>query len=322
MRTPGTTALLWSCLQGVNSFTIPPQALGKTDRSLSAPSSAAVVTRVEHEDRTCRTSSSRGSSSTRVRAKGGAGEEEEGEEQQDIIEKFFSLFFGNKDDAPGGDLDRITVKKFPDQYPAEKILQAEPVKGDSKDMAVIRPLLKQTELEFRKLKLVYDAKRNGWKPAAFHKGVDFKGPALVVGKTKGGAVVGGYNPKGWVGYGEYRPGLSAFLFTWRDGDTTKRAMKLRKIGGAGLAVWDKPECGPLFGSDGFGVGMQKGSERMGRSKLGSYYERLPAAYGGSSIFAPGDNGGIAEMVDLKAYVGVYERGEKIPFDDAIPFSLS
>lgn len=54
----------------------------------------------------------------------------------------------------------------------------------------------------------------------------------------------------------------------------------------------------------------------------SYYERLPAAYGGASIFAPGDNGGIAEMVDLKAYVGVYEKGERIPFDDAIPFSLS
>lgn len=45
--------------------------------------------------------------------------------------------------------------------------------------------------EFRKLKLVYDAKRNGWNPAAFHKGVDFKGPGLVVAKTKGGAVVGG-----------------------------------------------------------------------------------------------------------------------------------
>eukprot|EP00752_Nemacystus_decipiens_P009521 g8510.t1 len=256
-------------------------------------------------------------------AKRGAGEDEvEEEQQQDVIEKLFSMVFGNKNDAPGGDLERITVKKFPDQYPAEKVLQAEPVQGDSKDVAVIRPLLKQTELEFRKLKLVYDARRNGWKPAAFHKGVDFKGPGLVVAKTKGGAVVGGYNPKGWVGYGEYRPGLSAFLFTWRDGDTSKRAMKLRKIGGAGLAVWDKPECGPLFGSDGFGVGLQKGSERLGRSKLGSYYERLPAAYGGSSLFAPGDNGGTAEIVDLKAYVGVYAKDERIPFDDAIPFSLS
>lgn len=38
-----------------------------------------------------------------------------------------------------------------------------------------------------------------------------------------------YNPKGWVGYGEYRPGISAFLFTWRDGDTSKPAIKLRKV---------------------------------------------------------------------------------------------
>eukprot|EP00904_Undaria_pinnatifida_P007042 jgi/Undpi1/3468/HiC_scaffold_16.g06840.m1 len=231
----------------------------------------------------------------------------------------------------------MTVNKFPDQYPAEKVLQAEPVAGDTKDAAIVRPLLRQTELEFRNIKLVYDSKRNGWKPSAFHKGVDFKGPGIVIAKTKGGAVVGGYNPKGWVGYGEYRPGLSAFLFTWRDGDTSKRAVKLRKVtdrrgggerggtgggqgGGGGMAVWDKPECGPLFGSDGFGVGMQKGSERLGRSKLGSYYERLPG--GGNSIFSPYDDGGLAQIVELKAYVGVYAKGEIIPFDDAIPFSLS
>ena len=33
-------------------------------------------------------------------------------------------------------------------------------------------------------------------------------------------------------------------------------------------MWDRPECGPLFGSEGFGVGLQQGSERLGRSKLG------------------------------------------------------
>lgn len=59
---------------------------------------------------------------------------------------FPSFFFGDKSNAPGGDLPRLNVKKFPDQYPAEKFLQAEPVKGDSRDMAVIRPVLKQTEL--------------------------------------------------------------------------------------------------------------------------------------------------------------------------------
>lgn len=45
--------------------------------------------------------------------------------------------------------------------------------------------------EFRKLKLVYSASSNGWKPEAFHRGVDKKGPCIVVAKTKGGAVVGG-----------------------------------------------------------------------------------------------------------------------------------
>lgn len=56
-----------------------------------------------------------------------------------------SMFFGQKEDAPAN-LKRMTVKSFPDQYPAEKVLQAEPVPGDSKDIAVIRPLLKQTDL--------------------------------------------------------------------------------------------------------------------------------------------------------------------------------
>ena len=40
----------------------------------------------------------------------------------------------------------MTVNKFPDQYPAEKVLQAEPVAGDTKDAAIVRPLLRQTEL--------------------------------------------------------------------------------------------------------------------------------------------------------------------------------
>lgn len=240
------------------------------------------------------------------------------EPPQDIVEKIFNVFFGQKEDRPA-DLGRISVKKFPDQYPAEKVLQAEPVKGDTKEMAVIRPLLKQTELEFRNLKLAYSASSMGWRPEAFHKGVDKKGPCIIVGKTRGGAVVGGYNPKGWVGYGEYRPGLSAFLFTWKDGDTSKRAIKLRKIGGAGLAVWDKPECGPLFGSDGFGVSMQKNSPKIARCKLGSYYERMPG--GGSNLFSEQETG-IAEMVDLKAFVGVYAPGEIVPFDDAIPFSIT
>ncbi|CAM9233130.1 unnamed protein product [Chrysoparadoxa australica] len=237
---------------------------------------------------------------------------------EDIIERLWRKVFGAPEANPFG-LERMTPNKFPDQYPAVKDRLAEPVKGDSRDIATIRPLLAQTDLETRPLKQVYDASRQGWKAAAFHKAVDKKGPGVIVAKTKSGALVGGYNPKGWVGYGEYRPGISAFLFTWRDGDTSKPAIKLRKIGGAGLAQWDRPETGPFFGSDGLTIPLQAGSERRGTSKLGSYYERLPN--GDNTLFSKAD-GGAAELTSFKAYVGVYQRGEEIPFDDAIPFSIS
>lgn len=87
------------------------------------------------------------------------------------------MFFKTKNEGPGGDLDRITVKKFPDQYPAEKNLMAEPVKGDSKDMAVIRPLLKQTELGedrggLRRLYRLYVCDRNNGAPCACRRFLD------------------------------------------------------------------------------------------------------------------------------------------------------
>lgn len=47
--------------------------------------------------------------------------------------------------------------------------------------------------------------------------------------TEGGAVCGGYNPRGFVGIGEDRDAVAAFLFCWRDGDTSKTAAKLPKV---------------------------------------------------------------------------------------------
>lgn len=91
---------------------------------------------------------------------------------------------------------RMTSEKFPEQYPAVKDQWAEPVDSDNKEMAIVRPLLKNTNLEKRALKLSYSANRNGWNAAAFHKNVDRKGGALVVCTTQDGLLCGGYNPKG------------------------------------------------------------------------------------------------------------------------------
>ena len=52
---------------------------------------------------------------------------------------------------------------------------------------------------------------------------------MVLARTEGGAICGGYNPKGWIGLGEDRDAIAAFLYTWPDGDTSKRPVKLQQV---------------------------------------------------------------------------------------------
>lgn len=154
---------------------------------------------------------------------------------------FASLFssIGASPDQLG--MARFDRNKFPELYPATLTEFAAPVEGDDADVALFRPLLARTSLETRALKLAFDANRDGWDARAFHQGVDGLGPGVVLARTDKGAVVGGYNPKGWVGLGEYRGSLAAFLYTWPDGDTSQPAIKLRKVGGSSLACVDEPE---------------------------------------------------------------------------------
>eukprot|EP00520_Triparma_pacifica_P020176 CAMPEP_0118641510 /NCGR_PEP_ID=MMETSP0785-20121206/5322_1 /TAXON_ID=91992 /ORGANISM="Bolidomonas pacifica, Strain CCMP 1866" /LENGTH=137 /DNA_ID=CAMNT_0006532963 /DNA_START=198 /DNA_END=608 /DNA_ORIENTATION=- len=131
-------------------------------------------------------------------------------------------------------------------------------------------------MEFRDMVLTYSANHDGWDPASFHSKLDRQGACLVVAVTNTGQVCGGYNPKGWCGYGEYRGSIAAFLFTFKEGVgkmTDDKPIKLRKVGGAGLAQLDFPETAVSFGSDSFVVPLSSGS-RFASCKLGSYYERM------------------------------------------------
>ena len=234
--------------------------------------------------------------------------------EKDSIEKVFEFFFGKPEAEPLG-LKRFGKDRFPEQYPATVDEWAAPVVGDTSEMARFRPLLKNTNLETRKLRLTFDANRDGWDAIAFHRAVDRLGGALVVCTTLLGVTAGGYNPKGWVGYGENRGSIAAFLFKQNiDGSFTK----LRKVGGAGMAQMDNPENGPCFGADSLVIPLNtKSNPRMARSKLGSYYERFPD--GTNSIF--GKNSPTVQLRDLKVFHGVYEEGEYVPFTDAEPFAL-
>lgn len=210
---------------------------------------------------------------------------------------------------------RFGIERFPEQYPGTKTEFAEPVESDNKEMAKLRPMLKNTNLETRGLKLTYDANRNGWNPDAFHKAVDKLGGGIVVCTTKDGLLCGGYNPKGWVGYGESRGSIAAFLFSFDQPDGS--ATKLLKVGGKSLAQQDMPEAGPSFGADSLVIPLGGSNPKLARSKLGSYYERFED--GTNSLFGPKQAN--VMLKDLKVYHGVYAEDEYIPFTDAEPFAL-
>ncbi len=93
-------------------------------------------------------------------------------------------------------------------------------------------------------------------------------------------------------------------------------IKLQKVGGPSLAQMDMPEAGPRFGADSLVIPLANNNSRLARSKLGSYYERLPD--GGKSLFGSESS---VTLRDLKVYQGVYGKDEFIPFTDAEPFAL-
>ena len=128
------------------------------------------------------------------------------------------------------------------------------------------------------------------------------------------------NPKGWVGYGEARGSIAAFLFVYKNGPD-ELPTKLRKVGGPSLAQQDLPELGPSFGADSLVIPLDDksgGNRRLARSKLGSYYERFPD---GTNTLFGSERGSSVVLKDLVVYHGVYEEGEYIPFTDAEPFAL-
>lgn len=171
-------------------------------------------------------------------------------------------------------------RQFPEQYPATYEISTIRVASDTKEAAMLRPLLKQTQLEKRDLQLAYDASKHGWSAQAFHSKVDGKGAAIVLARYKKG-MVGGYNPKGWASMGGARPSVAAFIFY----DTSSGFQKLQKVGGGGLACGrDDPNFGICFGADALVIGLQPGrDERSASSKLGPYYERGPEERSSHSI---------------------------------------
>jgi hypothetical protein len=128
--------------------------------------------------------------------------EERGPAGDDFITKMFGRFLPKPEDVG---LKRYDSVSMPENWPCVKDEWADNLPEDTDpDIKLVRQVLAKTNMEYRPMKLAYCANRDGWKASAFHAKLDAMGPAVVLGRTKMGGVVGGYNPTGWVNLGEYR----------------------------------------------------------------------------------------------------------------------
>jgi hypothetical protein len=206
--------------------------------------------------------------------------------------------------------------QYPEQYPA------------TYDLSDVRVSSDDAQLEFRRLRVAYNACSQGWNTQAFHRAVDGQGAAIILAKASRSSNnnsnskewFGGYNPKGWSSLGGARPSVAAFLWytttatmttgTSKSGGATTTLQKLRKVGGGGLAcAKDDGNTGIWLGADGLVIPLEDGNEpRRAQSKLGPYFERGPDNL--SSVFG---TGAAVELSELKVLVGVYGSGEEIPY---------
>lgn len=223
------------------------------------------------------------------------------DDEMDIIEKLVGKIFGRQaletDESFG--LKRMNAEDTPELYPATVDEFAEPLPEDMGDVRYYRKLLKNTQLERIPLDLVFDSDKDGFSMEAFGDKVYTMGASLVVATLKGSnAIIGGYNPRGWIGLNEDRDSIAAFLFTWPDGKiSSSLPIKLQKVGGYAMAVMDYPSDGIRFGPDGLKF-LVPGRERIATSRLGSYYARMPD--GSKSILPNGEKS--VELERVQVYV--------------------
>ena len=240
------------------------------------------------------------------------------EDNNDFITKLFGAFMPKPEDVG---LNRYTKDSLPENFPATKTEWAEELPSDTGGMKIVRQTLACTNLAERKLKLAYSGDRDGWGYKQFHKKLDAQGPAIVLCRTREGDVFGGYNPCGWVGLGEARGSIAAFLFYFPSGDTTQRPVKLQKIAGAGMAQMDDEQSGPKFGAEGLTIPLQgSGSKaKFVRCKLGLYYERAPG--GGNTLFMDRKQMS-GELESLEVFTGIWGKDERVPYSGAMFFQVN
>lgn len=211
-------------------------------------------------------------------------------------------FFGNTNKARGAAKEEYV--DYPEAKQATYDLRPGPF-GFGPE-TIVYPLLKQTQLQDRKLKVIYNAKKDGWDTRSFHQKVDGKGASVVLAKVRG-QWIGGYNPRGWASLGGARSSVAAFLFYQKNLLGGFQKLRASRTGSMACAK-DEYGAGIYFGADSLIIPLDARRPRVVTSRLGYYFEEGPQK---KSTLLP-VKGADATVDELYVVAGVYADGEIIP----------
>jgi hypothetical protein len=123
----------------------------------------------------------------------------------------------------------------------------------------------------RRLELCYQASRDGWTAADFHRLCDGKGPTVVVAKEEGkGYIFGG----SWGAYNRDVEDQQAFLFSIRNPASVGPIKIPWRTNNLYSAVYHDSDSGPMFGKHGDLTLLVRKRPQFGTSKLGRAYAPL------------------------------------------------
>ncbi|KAL7532306.1 hypothetical protein ACHAWF_004080 [Thalassiosira exigua] len=192
---------------------------------------------------------------------------------------------------------------------------ADPVEVGDAEMAALRLLLKNTDLETRNIRMTFDANRDRWDPTIFHRRWTSKAEGSRSAPRGVGSSAGDTIPRDGWGTARWYPGHE-FLTLLRSHRHIDRAFILfSQLSVANSARYVGPARVRTILQPGR-VGDTGGAEQSTRRAIDDWYERFPDCT--ISLF---EKDASIQLKELKVYHGVYAEGEYIPFTDAELFAL-
>ena len=150
--------------------------------------------------------------------------------------------------------------------------------------------------------LLFRASRDGWTAQAFHQKCDGKGPTVVVAKSQGGHLFGGYTEVPWDSSGQYKSCQQSFLFRLASPDNSTQPSKHQIFQTHQYGIYCDASYGPTFGGNHDLCIQQSGSSAVVNCNIGHTYNPNSSAPAGGSFSYLAEAQSNVALTDYEVFV--------------------